>query len=191
MIARCCDGAALEWGSPGWREGDLFGAGTVPVPVPVRPVRGGGGGDAAAEEEDGEEAAAHEGADGADEEDAEEDESSRSSHARALPSYEAHADGGAGVGLHAGRVALVLSSSFLSGEPLAVISRLPRLRTRFATRKNSRETHGKNLNSSLRPTNTATTAFHEGFNGMQQRAAQVVVAIGKLGFAVRCSRMVV
>jgi len=59
------------------------------------------------------------------------------SAAVAPPSYAAHATGGVGVGLHAGRVALVVSSSFLSG-----------------------------------------------FNGMQQRAAQVAVAVGKLGFAV-------
>ena len=54
----------------------------------------------------------------------------------ALPSYRAHADDGAGVGLHAGRVALVVNANFLSG-----------------------------------------------FNGMQQRAAQLAAALGKLGFA--------
>ena len=58
------------------------------------------------------------------------------------PSYAAHADGAAGVGLHAGRVALLVGSSFLSG-----------------------------------------------FNGMQQRAALVAAAVGKLGFAVLGGRL--
>jgi len=53
------------------------------------------------------------------------------------PSYEAHADGGEGLGLHAGASALVVSSNFLSG-----------------------------------------------FNGMQQRAAQLSAALGKLGYAI-------
>lgn len=54
----------------------------------------------------------------------------------AVPRYASHADDGEGVGLHAGRVALVISSNFLSG-----------------------------------------------FNGMQQRAAQLAAALGKQGFA--------
>lgn len=54
-----------------------------------------------------------------------------------VPSYKAHAIDASGIGLHAGRTALMLSSSFLSG-----------------------------------------------FNGMQQRAAQLAVAVGKLGFGV-------
>ena len=51
--------------------------------------------------------------------------------------YERHADGAEGCGLHAGGVALIISSSFLSA-----------------------------------------------FNGMQQRAAQLAMAVGKLGYAV-------
>ncbi|KAL1519587.1 hypothetical protein AB1Y20_023101 [Prymnesium parvum] len=50
--------------------------------------------------------------------------------------YEAHADGGEGIGLHCGKVALMVATNFLSG-----------------------------------------------FNGMQQRAAQLTVALGKLGYA--------
>ena len=51
-------------------------------------------------------------------------------------SYERHADGGEGLGLHVGASALVVASNFLSG-----------------------------------------------FNGMQQRAAQLAAALGKLGYA--------
>ena len=64
------------------------------------------------------------------------DDDSASASAATLLRYERHAEGGEGIGLHTGGVALIISTPFLSA-----------------------------------------------FNGMQQRAAQLAAAMGKLGYA--------
>lgn len=129
----CCEGRSADWGPAGWDERGVAAA--------VDAAWAGEGLESHGEARDeGEQAGGDQGeGDSAEQDDEGEGGDGpagvRSSHTP--PSYAAHALDGVGVGLHTGRVALLLSSSFLSG-----------------------------------------------FNGMQQRAAQIAAAVGKLGFGV-------
>ena len=125
IIASCCEGRPSDWA--------VAGAGLA-APVAMAAAAAAAVGDGAVSVA---ESVADAGGEGAQVQEEAEGAEVGAKVTAPPPDYAAHADAGEGVGLHAGRVALLISSSFLSG-----------------------------------------------FNGMQQRAAQVAVAVGKLGFAV-------